>query len=117
MSMIEEGLVPCVIMQKVRVPDGEGGFITTWTEGAEFRAAITFNGSTLQKIADTQGNHSAYKITAPKSADLDVHDVVKRLSDGKIFRVTSESKDMETPARARFGQYCQADAESWVIPS
>ena len=116
MSMIEESMVPCVLMQRIRVPDGEGGFITTWTDGIQFNASITFNNSTLQKIADTQGNHSAYKITAPKNAKLDIHDVVKRLSDGKIFRVTSESVDVQTPARAGFGQYCQANAENWVIP-
>lgn len=117
MSMITEGMELCMIMTKVRTPDGEGGFITTWTNGPTFMAAITFNGSTLQKIADTQGNHSSYKITAAKTAGLVVHDVVKRVSDGKVFRVTSDSQDMITPARAVFGQFCQVDAESWVIPS
>ena len=45
MTLIEESMESCAIMQKVRIPDGEGGFTTQWTEGAGFRASITFDNS------------------------------------------------------------------------
>lgn len=116
MSLIEESMDACVYMQKIRVSDGEGGFITTWTEGAEFRAAITFDSSMQARIADKQGVSSLYTVTTSKNAVLEYHDVIKRLSDGKVFRITSDSDDKQTPARAAFGQYLQVTAEEWVIP-
>lgn len=115
MSLIDEGMEAVCMMQKERIPDGEGGFITQWSEGVEFQAAITFDSSLQAKIADKQGVTSLYTITTAKNAALDFHDIVKRLSDGKILRVTSDSDDRQTPARAVFGQYLQVSAEEWKL--
>ena len=38
MNLLQEFAVPCVLMEKRRVPDGAGGYITTWEEGAEFES-------------------------------------------------------------------------------
>ena len=116
MTLIEESMESCAIMQTVRIPDGEGGFTTQWTEGAGFRASITFDNSIQARIADKQGVSSLYTITTAKNASLEYHDVIKRLRDGKIFRVTSDGDDKQTPVRAKFGQYLQVTAEEWVIP-
>ena len=116
MSMIEESMEPCAIMQKVRFSDGEGGFITQWTEGAGFDASITFDSSMQARIGEKQGVSSLYTVTTAKNAKLEYHDVIKRLADGKIFRVTSDGDDKQTPARAKFGQYLQVTAEEWVLP-
>lgn len=118
MSMIEESMESCVFMQKVRVADGEGGFITTWTPGEDqFKASITFDSSMQARTADKLGVTSLYTVTTSKNAALEYHDVIKRLSDGKIFRITSDGDDKQTPARAMFGQYLQVTAEEWVIPT
>lgn len=117
MTMIEESMTACAIMQKVRHPDGEGGFITEWTEGAGFQASITFDSSMQARIADKQGVSSLYTVTTAKNAKLEYHDVIKRLSDGKVFRITSDGDDKQTPQRAVFGQYLQVSAEEWVIPT
>lgn len=115
MSMIEESMEPVCFMEKTRHPDGEGGFITTWTEGAEFNASITFDTSMQARIADKQGVSSLYTVTTAKNAKLEYHDVIKRLSDGKVFRITSDGDDKQTPERAVFGQYLQVTAEEWVL--
>lgn len=115
MSLIEESMDDVVLMDKVRVPDGEGGFITTWTEGAEFRASITFDTSLQARIVDKQGVTSLYTVTVGKNAILEYHDVLKRVRDGKVFRVTSDGDDKETPERASFGPYRQVTAEEWVL--
>lgn len=117
MSMIEESMESCVIMQKVRTPDGEGGFITEWTEGAEFNASITFDSSMQARIGEKQGVSSLYTVTTSKNAKLEYHDVIKRLRDKKLFRITSDGDDKQTPVRAAFGQYLQVTAEEWVIPT
>ncbi len=115
MSMIEESMEQCAIMQKVRQSDGEGGFITRWTEGAPFQASITFDSSMQARIADKQGVSSLYTVTTAKNAALEYHDVIKRIRDGKVFRITSDGDDKQTPMRAKFGQYLQVTAEEWVI--
>lgn len=117
MTLIEESMTQCVLMQKVRVPDGEGGFITKWTEGSGFKASITFDSSMQARVADKQGVTSLYTVTTAKNAKLEYHDVIKRLSDGKILRITSDGDDQQTPMRAAFGQYVQVSAEEWELPA
>ena len=114
MSLLTMAYVPVVLMEKVRVSDGEGGFIAEWQEGVRFQAAITFDTSIQGRIAEKQGVTSRYTITTNKSAKLEFHDVIKRLKDGKIFRLTSDSEDLETPEVASL-QICQATAEEWNI--
>ena len=115
MSLIDEFKTPCVMLEKKRVPDGEGGFITSWSEGAEFKAAVVFDSSLEARAAEQQGVSSLYTVTTAKNAKLEYHDVFKRLSDGKIFRVTSDGDDKQTPERATF-QFAQVTAEEWSLP-
>lgn len=117
MSMIEESMTDVVMMEKVRTPDGEGGYIMQWAEGVQFKASITFDTSMQARIAEKQGVTSMYTVTTNKNAHLEYHDVLKRLSDGKIFRITSDGDDKQTPARAMFGQYLQVTAEEWELPA
>ena len=114
MSLIDEAMTPCVMVDRTTQPDGEGGIITTWVEGATFNAAITFDNSIEAKAAAVQGVTSLYTVTVPKRVKLEYHDVFKRLSDGKVFRVTSDGDDKITPERASF-QFVQVSAEEWVL--
>ena len=115
MSLLSQAMEDVVMLEKKRIPDGEGGFITDWAEGAQFEAAITFNTSMEARTAEKQGVTSRYTITAPLNAKLEYHDVLKRLRDGKIFRVTSDGDDVQTPASASF-QFLQVEAEEWEFP-
>lgn len=114
MSLIDEAMTKCVMYDKTRQPDGEGGFITNWTESAEFEAAITFDSSIQARIAEKSGVTSLYTVTFPKNVNLEYHDVFKRIADGKIFRVTSDGDDKVTPTRATF-QFGQVTAEEWRL--
>lgn len=114
MSLIDDFKTDCVIMEKTRVPDGEGGFTTTWTDGAKFQAAIVFNNSMEARVAEKQGVTNLYTVTTDRNARLEYHDVFRRLSDGKIFRVTSDGDDAKTPEVATFA-FSQVSAEEWVL--
>lgn len=103
-------------MEKTRVPDGEGGYITRWTEGAEFRAHARFDTSIEARTGAAAGVSSRYTITAPVEVGLEYHDVVKRDSDGKIFRVTSDGDDVVTPDQATM-KFLQVEAEEWELAS
>lgn len=114
MSLIDDFSVPCKLMGKVRTPDGEGGFVTAWAEGAAFNAAIVFNNSVEARAAAQQGVKNLYTVTVDKSAAMGYHDVFKRVSDGKIFRITSDGEDAKTPNVATF-QFAQMSAEEWGL--
>lgn len=113
-ALIEAFKVPCVVMEKRSVPDGEGGFTTQWTDGAEFMAAIVRNTTAEVRIAEQEGFTNAYTVTTSKNARLDFHDVFKRVSDGQVFRVTSNADDMQTPSVASFS-FWQVSAEEWRL--
>jgi len=104
----------CQLMEKTRVPDGEGGWTTTWTSGPEFDAAIVLDTTLQARVAESEGMTAVYTVTTDKAMPLDFHDVFRRLSDGKTFRVTSDSTDKETPDVASF-QFAQVAAEEWSL--
>lgn len=116
MSLLSESMEKCVMMDKRTEPDGYGGFINTWTDGAPFEAAIVFDTSIEARAAQAQGVTSRYTVTVPKSIILEYHDVFRRLDDGKIFRVTSDGDDKKTPDSATI-QIRQVTAEEWSLPS
>lgn len=116
MSLIDNAMTDLVMLEKRRTPDGEGGFITEWKEGVYFQAAITFDTSINARIAEKQGVTSVYTVTTRKAAVLDFHDVFKRISDGKVFRVTSDGDDKQTPESSSLNMR-QVTAEEWSLPA
>ena len=101
MSLLTQAMEDVVLMEKKREPDGEGGFLpAVWVDGASFKAAITFNSSLEAKVAEKQGVTSLYSVICPINAKLEYHDVIRRLRDGKIFRITSDGDDEITPDSA-----------------
>lgn len=115
MSLMDDWKAECVRIEETRVPDGEGGLQTTWADGAAFAAAITFNSSLEARRAEKEGVTSLYSVTCDRELGLKYHDVFRRLSDGKIFRVTSDGDDVRTPARSSFS-FAQVTAEEWTLP-
>lgn len=115
MSLIDNAMTDVVMLEKTRTPDGEGGFFTKWTEGAIFQAAITFDTSMTARIGEKQGVTSLYTVTTKKSAILEFHDVFKRISDGKVFRVTSDGDDKHAPESSSLNMR-QVTAEEWSLP-
>ena len=114
MRLLDDMMYDCVFLDKQRTDDGYGGYKTVWTEGAGFKAAITFDTSLEARIADVQGVTSLYTITTQKSLVLEYHEVFKRLSDNKIFRVTSDGDDKFTPKSAGLDMR-QVTAEEWEL--
>lgn len=100
MSLLEEAMEPCVMLDKQTKDDGYGGFINTWVEGAQFNAAITFDTSIEARTAMADGVHSVYTVTTTRNLTLQYNDVFRRIKDGKLFRVTSDGDDSYTPKSA-----------------
>lgn len=114
MSLIDVMMEPCVMLDRRTVPDGMGGFVHEWVDGAEFRAAVIKNNSLEGRVAEKQGVTELYTVTVDKGLTLMYHDVFRRVSDGQVFRVTSNIRDSETPSVATF-QIGQVTAERWEL--
>jgi len=115
MGLMEEQMVRCVMIDKRTISDGRGGYDTVYVDGATFQAVIALDTSTQAKIAEQQGVTSLYKVITPKNVNLQYHDVFKRLSDNKIFRVTSDGDDKVTPNSASM-QLRKVTAEQYTLP-
>lgn len=114
MSLLTEAMEPFIVMDRATVEDGYGGYTKVWTEGAAIVAAAVFDSSMQSRIAAVQGVTSLYTITTPRAVTLEYHDVIKRVSDGKIFRITSDGDDKKTPASAYLDMR-QVTAEEWSL--
>lgn len=114
MSLIDDFTSKCAMQDRVTKVDGYGGFKPQWIDGAEFDAAITLDTSMQSRIAEQQGVTALYTVTTKKNINLQYHDVFKRLSDGKIFRVTSDGDDKATPISANLNMR-QVSAEEYVL--
>ena len=116
MSLLNDAMETCVMVHKVTGPDGYGGESVSWVDGAEFPAAIVFDSSMQARTAQAAGVTSLYTITTRRAKVLEFHEVFRRKSDGKIFRVTSDGDDKRTPESARLDMR-QVTAEEWRLPN
>ena len=114
MSLLSEAMEKCIMLDKRTTADGYGGYTTSWVEGAEFQAAIVLDTSIEARTAEQQGVTALYTITTNKLVNLQYHDVFKRSSDNKIFRVKSDGDDKHTPNSAGLNMR-QVTAEEWEI--
>lgn len=116
MTLIESMMEDCVFMNHVRTDDPYGGYSDTWQEGATFKAAVIKNNTTEAVVAEKQGIEEIFTIVTMKTVNLDFHDVIKRKSDGIIFRVTSKTIDSTAP-KASTVPIAKVTAERWVLPT
>lgn len=114
MSLLSDSMEDFVMMDRTTVPDGYGGYTSVWNDGATFKAAAVLDTSMQARIGEKQGVTALYTLTTPKVMNLQYHDVIRRLSDGKIFRVTSDGDDKKTPASAVLDMR-QVSAEEFTL--
>lgn len=112
--LIDCVMVPCVFMEKKTEPDGSGGQKTTWEDGEPLKAAIIRDTSTEARIAEASGTVEMYTVTVSRSVHLKYHAVIKRLSDGKTFRITSDNAEKKTPVCTAL-DIAQSNAEAWRL--
>lgn len=116
MSLLDDNFENFTIVNKAVVDDGVGGTANAWADGTTIRGAMVFDNSSEMKIAMALGAKAVYTLTVRKNVLLDHHTVLRRDSDGKIFRLTSNSDDKKTPKGAGLNMR-QYSAEEWVLTS
>lgn len=114
MALIDEFATSCVLMEKQRVPDGEGGYITSWVEGIEFENYQTLDTSMEARIAEKQGVTSVYSALMKKNVPIEYGDVFKDKTTGITYRVTSNPDEKQAPKSASF-DLKYFTAERWEL--
>ena len=116
MSLLSESMEDFRYIDKVTVPDGYGGVITEWHNGATFSAAVVLDTSMEARRAEAEGVKSLYTIVTNKSITLMYGEVVQRISDSKYFKVTSDGTDKKTPNSAALNMRVVTAEELDALP-
>ena len=116
MSLLDEYCEEYVVLNKLTVNDGYGGYKTVWQEGASFKGALAVASDNEVTVAQAMGEKVSHTMLIDKELVLDYHTVVKRVCDDKIFRVTSTGAEMYTPASSSLNKR-KISCEEWEIPS
>lgn len=115
MSLLDEMKNTCTMIDRRTVPDPAGGFSYAWVDGASFEATIIKDQSLQARLAEKDGLKEVYTIVVDKGIPLSFHDIFRREEDGQVFRVTSDIKDSEAPARSTV-QIGKVTAEEYPLP-
>ena len=113
-GLVGNFMARCTMLEKKRIPDGQGGFTTGWADAGPFMAAIVKDNTLAARVAEKQGVTEVYTVTTPPGVGLEFHDVFRRDSDGAVFRATSNAIDSRPPAAATFA-FEQVNAERWEL--
>lgn len=97
MSLLDDFAHTCVLMEKKRVPDGAGGWLTEWTEGAEFTNYQSLDSSLEARVAEKEGVTSLYSALVDKDFPIEYNDVFRDTATGQTYRVTSNPEEKIAP--------------------
>lgn len=104
-ALLESRMEDVVKLDETTAPDGFGGFVHTWTPGAAFKAAILRTSSTEAQIAYQSGVKAMYTIYTKQIAKLRRNDRIRRVSNGRELRVTTDAEEDGTPGISTFDLY------------
>lgn len=87
----------CVLLEKRRVQSPEGGWTTTWKDGAAFKTYPALDSSMQARVAEKQGVTSVYNVLVPQELPVEVGDYYRDETLGATFHVTSRPEEKQTP--------------------
>lgn len=100
MSLLDDFARTCVLMEKKRTPDGAGGYITAWKEGAGFLNYQSLDTSMEARRAEKEGVTSVYSALVNKTVPIEYNDYFRDTSTGNTYRVTSNPEERAAPRSA-----------------
>lgn len=102
MSLLDDFARPCVLLEKTRKPDGEGGYTIEWADGAEFMNYQALDTSMEARRAEKEGVTSVYSALVDKAVPIEYNDYFRDESTGETYRVTSNPEEKQSPKSASF---------------
>lgn len=116
MSLVEKMKTECVKLAQTTTEDGTGGRRTAWTDAGRFYATIVEKSHTEPENGEKKRAKAFYDVFIPREYDIRYHDVFRRVSDGRVFRVTSNPDDKKTPLMSHMS-FAIVSAEEWRLPN
>lgn len=104
--MLADYLTPFALLARDAAPDGLGGTEVALQESLIFQGGVTFVPGGEVTVAGLSALRTVPVLVHDYDVTLRPGDVVRRQSDGAVYRVAGHSRDMRTPATAdlRFAQ-------------
>ena len=102
MSLLNDFARKCVLMEKTRVEDGEGGYTIDWKDGVSFQNYQALDTSMEARRAEKEGVTSVYSALVDKALPIEYGDYFKDTETGLTYRVTSNPSEKESPKSATF---------------
>ena len=103
MTLMEQRMQDFCILDRVTMPDGYGGTVAVWQDGATFRAAAVQLESSEMELAYQTGQKRIYAIYCKPIVGLEHNMRVKRLADGVVFRISATPDQQQTSAASAIG--------------
>lgn len=92
----------CVLLVKVPVEDGEGGYKNEWIESVKFINYYAQDTSMEARRAEKEGVTSLYSAIVKADVPLSYGNYFKDLTTNHTFRITSEPDEKKAPPNATF---------------
>lgn len=100
MSLLDSFAHSCVILEKRRVNDGEGGYAMQWMESVEFSLYQARDTSMEARRAEAEGVTSVYSAMVDKEVPIEYNDYYRDKETGLTYRVTSIPEEKQAPETA-----------------
>lgn len=116
MSLFEDSLEDFTFFMRQIVDNDRGGDGTTYIPAPNpIKASAVKNDSIEARKAEKDGVKNIYTIATKKNIVLTKNDVVQRRSDNKLFLITADATDMNTPKSAALNIRV-VSAQEWEFP-
>ena len=102
MSLLSDFARDCVLLEKKRVPGPEGGWSTTWEDGAHFANYQALDTSMEARRAEKEGVSSLYSALVDAEVPIVYNDYFRDEATGTTYRVTSNPDEKMAPKSASF---------------
>lgn len=114
MSLLEEYSTEYTILLVEESDDEYGSTVTKYVDGMTFIGQLAFKSDSIMSVSEALGLMTNYRLIIPKGVKLEFHDIVKRNSDGKVFRVKSNSANVYTPSSSGL-DLSYVELEEWSL--
>ena len=114
MSLLEEYSTEYTILLVEEQDDEYGSTITKYVDGMTFIGQLAFMSDSIMSVSEALGLMTSYRLIIPKGVVLEFHDIVRRNSDGKVFRVKSNSANVYTPSSSGL-DLSYVELEEWSL--
>lgn len=114
MSALDRYKEAFILQVPTEVPDGLGGTITTYEDSTEFMLAFSNKSSSENRWQDKPNVASEFRCRMDITEPIKFGDILRRVRDNSLFRVTNYPDDNITPRHA-VNAYKWCTLERWEL--